>query len=181
MIVRKTLFMKETLTTDEMGRACAPVTRVAALAVVRNPFAGRDQEDLSDLFEIAAELGPSLSEELVSTLPNAAVSYGKAALVGASGAMEHGAAVLHPKLGAPVRTAIGGGEALMPSSHKVGAIGDRIDVPLGHKDDPWSFDFIDTLTLSIADAPRADELILCVALSDGTRAHPRVGARPPSK
>ena len=181
MIVRKTLFTKEILSADEMGRACAPITRVAALAVVRNPFAGRDQGDLTDLFEIAVELGPKVMAELVAMLPHAAVSYGKAALVGSAGAMEHGAAVLHPKLGAPVRAAIGGGHSLMPSNHKVGAMGDRIDLPLGHKDDPWSFDFIDTMTLSIADAPRADELILCVALSDGTRAHPRVGSRPVGK
>ncbi len=180
MIVRKTLFVKETLTADEMGHRVDPITRVAAMAVVRNPFAGRDQTDLSDLFEIAAELGPRLSAELVSMLPGEAVSYGKAALIGSAGAMEHGAAVLHPKLGAPVRAAIGGGKALMPSNHKVGFLGDRIDLPLGHKDDPWSFDFIDTMTLSIADAPRADELILCVALSNGTRARPRVGSAPPS-
>ncbi|MEM9582160.1 MAG: amino acid synthesis family protein [Pseudomonadota bacterium] len=181
MSVRKTLFTKEIITSDELGRACQPITRVVAMTVVRNPFAGRDQEDLSNLFDIAAELGPTLTAELVAMLPGPAVSYGKAALVGAAGAMEHGAAVLHPKLGAPVRAAIGGGQALMPSNHKVGAMGDRIDLPLGHKDDPWSFDFIDTMTLSIADAPRADELILCVALSDSTRIHPRVGARPKGK
>ena len=181
MIVRKTLFTKEIITADELGRACSPITRVAAMAVVRNQFAGQDQDDLSELFEIASQLGPKMSAELVSMLPGPAVSYGKAALIGTAGAMEHGAAVLHPKLGAPVRAAVGGGQALMPSNHKVGAIGDLIDLPLGHKDDPWAFDFIDTMTLSIADAPRADELILCIALSDGTRANPRVGSRPPGK
>lgn len=181
MIVRKTLFTKEIITTDELGKACQPITRVAAMAVVQNPFAGQDQEDLSDLFELATELGPTMTAELVAMLPGPAVSYGKAALVGAAGAMEHGAAVLHPKLGAPVRAAIGGGQALMPSNHKVGAMGGWIDLPLGHKDDPWSFDFIDTMTLSIADAPRSDELVLCVALSNGTRVRPRVGARPQGK
>ncbi|RED14444.1 amino acid synthesis family protein [Pontivivens insulae] len=181
MIVRKTLFTKEIISSDERGQPCAPITRVAALAVVQNPFADTDQDDLSELFEIAVNLGPVLSAELVSMLSGPAVSYGKAALVGMAGAMEHGAAVLHPKLGAPVRAAIGGGAALMPSNHKVGTMGDRIDLPLGHKDDPWSFNFIDTMTLSVADAPRADELVLCIALSDGTRAHPRVGARPQGK
>ena len=181
MTVRKTVFTKEILSADEMGRECQPITRVAAMAVVRNPFAGRDEDDLSDLFEIAAELGPELTAELVAMLPGPAVSYGKAALVGTAGAMEHGAAVLHPKLGAPVRAAIGGGQALMPSNHKVGAMGDQIDLPLGHKDDPWSLNFIDTMTLRIADAPRLDELILSIALSDGTRAHPRVGERPSGK
>ncbi len=178
MTPRKTLFVKEIITTDELGGGCAPITRVAAMAVVRNPFAGQDREDLSDLFEIAVALGPRLSEELVSMLPAPPTSYGKAALVGSAGAMEHGAAVLHPRLGAPVRAAIGGGAALMPSNHKVGSLGDRIDLPLGHKDDPWACDFIDTMTLSIADAPRDNELILCIALADGTRARPRVGAGP---
>lgn len=178
MITRKIIFHKEVITADETGRPCPSITRVAAMAVVKNPFAGMDQEDLSDLFTFAEVLGPDLSAELVSMLPNAPACYGKAALVGAGGTMEHGAAVLHPKLGVPVRAAIGGGKALMPSNHKVGALGDSIDVPLGHKDDPWSFDHIDTLSLCVADAPRADELILCIALSDGTRAHPRVGSGP---
>ena len=180
MTVRKAVFLIETLTADELGRASDPITRVAALAVVRNPFAGQDREDLSPLFEIAIDLGPRLSADLVRMLPGGAVGYGKAALVGSAGAMEHGAAVLHPKLGAPVRAAIGGGKALMPSNHKVGALGDKIDLPLGHKDDPWSFDFIDTMTLCVADAPRADELILCIALTNGPRVHPRVGSRPAS-
>lgn len=180
MIVRKLLFQKETLHTDELGRASAPVTRAAAMAVVQNPFAGVDAEDLSDLFRIATDLGPDLAKELVSMLPNPPVAYGKAALVGAAGAMEHGAAVLHPKLGAPVRAAIGGGKSLMPSNHKIGSLGDRIDLPLGHKDDPWAFDFIDTVTLCVADAPRANELVLCIGLSDGTRMHPRVGSGPAS-
>jgi len=72
---------------------------------------------------------------------------GKAALVGPSGAMEHGATVLHSTLGKPVRTTIGGGTALMPSNQKVGPLGGCIDLPLGHKDEPWSFDHIDTMTL----------------------------------
>ena len=174
MIVRKTVYTKEIITSDEMGHRCEPITRVTAMAVVRNPFAGIDQEDLSDLFEVAVTLGPRLSAELVAMLPSAPVCYGKAALIGTSGAMEHGAAVLHPKLGAPVREAIGGGKSLMPSNHKVGALGDSIDLPIGHKDEPWSFDHIDTLTVCIADAPRADEIVLCIGFSDGTRARPRV-------
>ena len=77
-----------------------------------------------------------------------------------------------------LRAAIGGGQSLMPSNHKVVALGDSIDLPLGHKDEAWSFDHIDTLTLSVGDAPRADEIVLCLGLSDGTRAHPRVGKGP---
>lgn len=178
MHVRKTVLTREIITTDEMGTPCAPITRAAAMALVKNPFAGVDRQDLSDLFRIAEDLGPSLSEELVKLLAGPPVCYGKAALIGASGAMEHGAAVLHPRLGKPVRAAVGGGKALMPSNHKVGAVGDSIDMPLGHKDEPWAFDFIDTMTLCVPDGPRADEILLCIGLSDGSRAHPRVGKGP---
>lgn len=178
MDIRKTVFTREIITADEMGRPCDPITRVAAMAVARNPFAGMDQDDLSQLFDVGAQLGHSLTEELVKMLEASPVCYGKAALVGSLGAMEHGAAVLHPKLGKPVRHAIGGGKALMPSNHKVGALGSSIDLPLGHKDESWSFDHIDTMTLWVPDAPRADEIMLCVGLSDGTRAHPRVGKGP---
>lgn len=120
MNIRKTIFTKEIITADEMGQACDPITRVVAMAVVRNPFAGVHQDDLSPLFDVGAQLGGSLTQELVHLLGAPAVCYGKAALVGTSGAMEHGAALLHPALGKPVRTAIGGGKSLMPSNHKVG-------------------------------------------------------------
>lgn len=178
MDVRKTIFTKEIITADEMGRPCDPITRVAAMAVVTNPFAGIDARDLSPLFDVGAALGQTLAEELVNMLGAPPVCYGKAALVGASGAMEHGAAVLHPALGKPVRAAIGGGKSLMPSNHKVGALGGSIDLPLGHKDEAWSFDHIDTMTLCVPDAPRADEIVLCLGMSNGPRAHPRVGKGP---
>ncbi|MEP0940980.1 MAG: amino acid synthesis family protein [Rhizobiaceae bacterium] len=178
MDIRKTVFLKETMIADEMGKPCDPITRAAAMAIVRNPFAGIDQEDLSLLFDFGAQLGQSLTKELVNVLGGAPLCYGKAALVGSSGAMEHGAAVLHPRLGKPVREAVGGGKALMPSNHKVGPLGGSIDLPLGHKDEPWSFDHIDTLTLSVPDAPRANEIVLCIGISDGTRAHSRVGTGP---
>ena len=178
MDIRKTVFTKEIITSDEMGVPCDPITRVVALAVVKNPFAGMAQTDLSKLFEVGAQLGQSLTAELVTVLDKAPISYGKAALVGASGAREHGAAMLHPTLGKPVRAAIGGGASLMPSNHKVGPVGASIDLPLGHKDEAWSFDHIDTMTICLPDAPRADEILLCIGLSDGTRAHPRVGRGP---
>ena len=161
-----------------MGKPCGPITRAAAMAVVRNPFAAMDQDDLSQLFDVGSELGKTLTQSLVDMLSGPPICYGKAALVGSSGAMEHGAAVLHPKLGKPVREAVGGGKSLMPSNHKVGALGGIIDLPLGHKDEAWSFNHIDTLTLWVPDAPRADEIVLCIGLSDGARARPRVGEGP---
>ncbi len=178
MDIRKTVFTKEIILADEMGKPCEPITRVVAMVIVRNPFAGTDQDDLSQLFGVGAKLGHSLAKELVKMLEGPPVCYGKAALVGSLGAMEHGAAVLHPTLGKPVRQAVGGGKALMPSNHKVGALGGSIDLPLGHKDEPWSFDHIDTMSLWVPDAPRADEIVLCIGLSNGTRAHPRVGKGP---
>lgn len=174
----KPFFTREIIASDEMGNPCEPITRVAAMAVVRNPFAGIDQQDLSRLFDVGARLGQSLAPELVKMLDGRPVCYGKAALIGSSGVMEHGAAVLHPELGKPVRAAMGGGKALMPSNHKVGSLGGCIDLPLGHKDEPWSFDYIDTMTIWIPDAPRSDEIVLCIGMSDGTRANPRVGSGP---
>jgi hypothetical protein len=116
-----------------------------------------------------------LMPELVKLLGGKVVSYGKAAIVGVAGDLEHAAAILHPKLGKPMRAAIGGGEALIPSNAKVAAAGASIDVPLGHKDNPWSFDEIDTWTLSVADAPRPDEIVVVIAISDGGRPNPRIG------
>jgi len=178
MHIRKTVFTQEIVTSDEMGRVCDPITRVAAMAVVTNPFTGVDQQDLSQLFDMGAQLGGDLTPRIVAMLNGPPVSYGKAALVGTSGAMEHGGAMLHPKLGKPVRAAVGGGKSLMPSTVKVAGMATAIDLPLGHKDEAWSFDHIDTMTLWLPDAPRADEIVLCIAVSDGPRAHPRVGKGP---
>ncbi|MFT6775780.1 MAG: hypothetical protein ACJA1L_003503 [Paracoccaceae bacterium] len=182
MQLRKTMLIHERIETDETGAPCAPLTRVAAMAVIRNPAAGEDREDLSQLVDIGAKLGAMLAAQIMTALGLPAVNhgpvtYGKAAIVGAAGVAEHGAAVLHPSLGAPVREAIGGGRSLMPSNVKVAGAGAAIDLPLGHKDDAWSFDHIDTMTLSIPDAPRPDEIVVCIAMSDGPR--PRARARKP--
>lgn len=178
MLIRKTMLIRDRTETDEMGTPCAPLTRVAALAVLRNPFAGIDQDDLTELFEFGATLGAQLAAEAVAALDTPPVSYGKAATVGAHGAAEHGAALLHPRLGKPVRAAIGGGQALMPSIVKLGGLGCFIDLPLGHKDEAWSFDHFDTMTLTVADAPRPDEIVLCMAVADGPRPNPRCGSGP---
>lgn len=178
MRIRKTMLIRERIEADEMGVPCEPLTRVAALAILNNPFARIAQDDLTELFEYGAELGAQLAAEAVSALGAPVVSYGKAAIVGTEGTAEHGAALLHPRLGKPVRAAIGGGQALMPSNVKLGVPGVSIDLPLGHKDDPWSFDYIDTLTIAIPDAPRPNEIVVCVGLSDGPRIRARVGKGP---
>jgi hypothetical protein len=178
MNARKTMMIKETTTTDETGKSCGPITRVVAIAVIQNPFAGQFVEDLSPLFDLGGQLGEQLMSEAVAMLGNAPVSYGKAAIVGMAGDLEHGGALIHPKLGKPMRAAVGGGKALIPSNAKVAAIGASMDLPLGHKDEAWSFDHFDTITVMVADAPRADEIVLCMAVSDGGRPRPRVGSAP---
>lgn len=178
MMLRKTMIIKETTERDGSGKACDTITRVVAIAVIQNPFAGTFGEDLSPLFDISGKLGTRLMDDAVAMLGGPPVSYGKAAIVGVEGDIEHGGAVIHPKLGKPMRAAVGGGAALIPSNAKVAAIGTPIDLPLGHKDEAWSFDHFDTMTVMVADAPRADEIVLCMAVADGGRPHPRVGSAP---
>ncbi|WP_317057064.1 amino acid synthesis family protein [Roseovarius rhodophyticola] len=175
---RKVVFQREVVTAAYAGAPCDPITRVAVMAVFRNPLAGQVVDDLSPLFQIGHALGEQLSGEAIAQLPGAPVSYGKAALVGPMCEMEHGGAVIHPKLGAPMRAAAGGGKAVIPSNVKIGPPGTLIDVPLGHKDDPWSFDHFDTMTLFIADAPGPEEIVLCLAYADGGRPNPRCGSGP---
>jgi len=172
------MIIKETIEADGFGKACDPITRVVAVAVIQNPFAGRFVDDLSPLFDVSGQLGERLMGDAVDMLAGSPISYGKAAIVGVDGEMEHGGAVLHPKLGKPMRAAVGGGKALIPSNAKVAAAGVPIDLPLGHKDEAWSFDHFDTMTVMVADAPRPDEIVVCMAVSDGPRPHPRVGSGP---
>ena len=163
----------------EMGRAVDPPTRrAAAIAVIENPFAGRYVEDLSDLMEIGAELGGLLGERAVMALgvaPGEVESYGKAALVGVDGELEHAAAILHPRLGAPLRAAVEKGAALVPSSKKRGGPGQTLDIPLGHKDAAYVRSHFDGMEVWVNDAPRADEILVAVAVTDSGRPLPRVG------
>jgi hypothetical protein len=125
-----------------------------------------------------------LVRKALAVLPNAPVSYGKAAIVGLDGDIEHAAAILHPRMGKPMREAIGGGKAIIPSNVKVAAAGTAIDVPLSDRDDVWVFDHIDTITVVVPDAPRPGEIVVVVALGDGGRPRPRIdkeGARQPAK
>jgi Amino acid synthesis len=176
--IRKIVTTREIIT-EEMGQTLhQPISRVAGAAIVLNPLAGRYADDLSELFQIGRDIGSRLADELRNALPNPVVSYGKAALVGVNGEMEHGGACIHPMLGRPMRAAIGGGKALIPSNVKVAAAGASIDLPLGHKDEAWSFDHFDTMSLSIADAPRPDEIVIILAYADGGRPLPRCGTEP---
>lgn len=166
-------------THQEMGQQISPPTRKAvAVAVIKNPFAGIFQQDLGMLSDIGAELGGLLGQKCVAALgiaPEQAESYGKAAMVGENGELEHAAAILHPKLGAPLRQAVEKGAALVPSSKKMGGPGQDLDVPLGHKDAAYVRSHFDGVEVRMNDAPRANEILVAVAVTDSGRPLPRVG------
>ena len=163
----------------EMGRDVRPQVRKAlAMAVIENPCAGRYVENLDELIAIGEELGGLLGARCVQALgiePGQAQSYGKAAIVGEAGELEHAAAILHPKLGAPLRVAVEKGAALVPSSKKMGGLGTAIDVPLGHKDAAYVRSHFDAMEARVADAPRANEIVVAVVVTDSGRPLPRVG------
>lgn len=163
----------------EMGRPVEPPARRAlAIAVIANPFAGRYVEKLDELMDIGEELGGLLGRKCVEALgiaPGQAESYGKAAIVGEAGELEHAAAILHPKLGAPLRKAVEKGAALVPSAKKVGGVGTAIDVPLGHKDAAYVRSHFDAIEARVADAPRANEIVVAVAVTAAGRPLARVG------
>ena len=163
----------------EMGRDIAPPTRRAlAIAVIHNPYAGRYSENLDALVTIGEELGGLLGQRCVAALgiePGAAHSYGKAAIVGEGGELEHAAAILHPKLGAPLRAAVERGAALVPSAKKLGGLGTAIDVPLGHKDAAYVRSHFDANEARVHDGPRADEILVAVAVTDSGRPLARIG------
>jgi hypothetical protein len=177
-MIRKLLTIVEE-THTEGGRPVTPPTRkAAAIAVIANPFAGRYVADLDELVQAGAMLGGLLGERAVRALgiaPDAAQGYGKAAIVGADGELEHAAAILHPKLGAPLRAAVERGAALVPSAKKRGGMGAAIDVPLGHKDAAYVRSHFDAMEISVPDAPRADEIVVAVVVTDSGRPHPRIG------
>jgi hypothetical protein len=175
MEIRRLVVMKDVVHSEAGARAARPVTRAIGIAVIANPNAGRQVQDLSPMFDIGAELAERLMPQLVPLLGGPAVSYGKGAIVGVNGDAEHAAAICHPKMGKPMRAALGGGEALIPSATKVAAAGASLDLPLGHKDNPWSFDHFETVTVAVADAPRPDEIVVVIGISDGGRPSPRVG------
>ncbi len=160
----------------EMGREGArPIVRAVAMIAIANPFAGRFVADLTDLVEAGAALAARVAPDLLGLLDGPAISYGKGAIVGTAGEIEHGHALLHPKMGAPLRAAIGGGAALIPSAAKIGAPGAALDLPLGHKDDAWSRGHFDAITVSLGDAPRPEEILVVIALADGGRLLHRIG------
>lgn len=176
--IRKIVTTVET-THREIDQTIDPPTRRAAsIAVIENPFSGRYVEDLEALMVIGEELGDLLGRRCVEALgiePSAAESYGKSAMVGENGELEHAAAILHPRLGKPLRAAVEKGAALVASSKKMGSMGQVLDVPLGHKDAAYVRSHFDGMEVRINDAPRANEIMVAVAVTNSGRPLPRVG------
>jgi hypothetical protein len=161
----------------EGGRALAtPCRRVAACGVLHNPHANAPAiDDVSALAELSFVAGEVLTARALAALaPLDPRGYGKAALVGTAGDLEHGAAMIHVRLGLAMRQGAGGGPALIPGNAKVGGAGSPIDIIFGGLDDGWDYDAMDTMTVAIPDAPRSDEILLAVAFLGGTRPNARI-------
>jgi len=176
--IRKIIVVVEEILSEQGQLISPPTRRAAAIAVIENPFAGTFVNDLTALMDIGEELGGLLGERAVAALgvsPSQIESYGKAALVGENGELEHAAAILHPKLGKPLRAAVEKGAALVPSSKKRGGMGTPFDVPLGHKDAAFVRSHFDGMEVRVNDAPRANEILVAIAVTDSGRPLPRVG------
>ena len=178
MEVRKYITIVEE-TAKEGGKKVDPPTRkAAAIAVIKNPFAGKYVEKLDELIDVGDALGGILGKKAVEVLgiqPKNAESYGKAAIVGVDGELEHDAAILHPKLGTPLRDAVGGGKAIIPSAKKMGGPGTEIDVPIHFKDAAFVRSHFDAMAVRVQDAPRPDEIVVAIVVTDSGRPHPRIG------
>jgi hypothetical protein len=178
MEIRKIVTILEE-TRQEMGKSVQPPTRkAAALAVIKNPFADRYEENLEPLITTGEELGALLGKkcvDLLGIIPEQAQSYGKGVIVGSGGELEHAGAILHPKLGAPFREALGGGKAIIPSTKKMGLPGTWLDVPVHYKDAAFVRSHFDAMTVSVYDAPRHDEMVVALVVTDSGRPLPRIG------
>jgi hypothetical protein len=178
MEVRKYITVLEEIHSDGGRKMDPPGKRAAAIAVIKNPFAGEFVDDLTPLMDIGEELGGVLGKMAVDALgiaPEKAESYGKAAIVGENGEREHAAAILHPKLGKPFRDSVSRGLALIPSAKKMGGMGTEIDVPINFKDAAFVRSHFDAMAVRVDDAPRADEIVVALVVTDCGRPHPRIG------
>jgi hypothetical protein len=175
MRIRKLVTVVEEILEDGGKAAARPVRKAAAVAVIENPLAGRFAEDLQVLIKTGEELGGLLGRRAVEGLGAAVHSYGKAAIVGVDGEYEHAAAILHPTLGTPFRAAVGGGKAIIPSAKKLGGPGTPIDVPLHFKDAAFVRTHFDAMEVRLPDAPKANEILVALVVTNGGRPHARVG------
>ncbi|MCX7779667.1 MAG: amino acid synthesis family protein [Negativicutes bacterium] len=176
--IRKVVTVVEEVRADGQRAVEKPIKKAAAIAVIKNPFAGRYVEDLTLLTDVGEYLGGFLTRRAVEALGIAreeVENYGKAAIIGMDGELEHGAAILHPKLGKPMREEVNGGKAIVPSAKKLGGPGTTLDVPLHYKDAAFVRTHYDAMEIRLHDAPKADEIVVAIAVTSGGRPHPRIG------
>ncbi len=176
--IRKLYLLVEETHADGVKGLAKPIRKAAAAVVFRNPFVDKYEEDLTLLYSWSETLGEMLTQKAVAALgiePQAVENYGKAAIVGERGELEHCAAVLHPKLGKPLRDNVGGGKSIIPSAKKLGCPGTAIDVPLHFKNAAFVRTHFDAMEVRLPDAPRSDEIVLIVVVTDGGRPFPRIG------
>ena len=158
-------------------RAARPLRRAALLAVIHNPYAGRYEPDILPMMEALNDLGVEMAGRLVTMLggdPKTVEGYGKGAIVGAAGELEHGA-LWHVPGGYAMRRALGEAKAIVPSAKKVGAPGSHLDVPITHINASYVRSHFDAMEVGLADGPREDELLLALVMTTGPRIHARVG------
>jgi len=176
--IRKVYTFVEETHADGAKELAKTVRKAAAAAVFKNPFVDHYEENLELLYGWSETLGEMLTKKAVQALgiaPPEVESYGKAAIVGEKGEVEHCAAILHPRLGKPLRDNVGGGKSIIPSAKKLGFPGAAIDVPLHYKNAAYVRTHFDAMEVRLPDAPRSDELVLIVAITDSGRPLPRIG------
>ena len=178
MEVRKYVDLIEEIRMENGKPVDPPARKAAAIAIIKNPFVDTFEENLDPLTEIGDVLGEELSRRALRSLqidPDKVESFGKGALVGLGGELEHAAAILHPKLGHAVRRVVGGGKTMMPSAIKMGVAGTELDVPVHCKEAALVRSHFDAMAVRVHDAPRDDEILVAVILTDAGRPLSRVG------
>lgn len=174
--IRRSFVIAEERKEQAGRRAGRPLRRVAAIAVVENPFAGRYEENLKPLIEGSVMLGEEIARLALSAFrPNEVQSYGKGGIVGIAGEQEHANALLTTAFADPIRHAIGGGDAWISSFTKEGGPGTQIDIPMNHKDDIYVRSHYDGMSIVLPDAPMPDEIAVIFCLASGGRLNARVG------
>jgi Amino acid synthesis len=175
--VRKKLISMEEIFHEGGPVATHPLRRAAALVVIRNPYAGSYVEKIEGFMDDLKPLGLDMARSLVAALggdPKKVEGYGKGAIVGSAGEIEHGA-LWHVPGGYAMREVLGGAKAIVSSTKKVGGPGTRLDVPITHINASYVRSHFDAMEVGIADAPRADEILLALVMTTGSRVHARVG------
>ncbi len=175
--VRKKLMMVEEIFHEGGPNPAKPLQRAAALAVIHNPFAGRYVEDIAGFMDDLKPLGLDMAKSLIVALGNGAKAiegFGKGAIVGSAGEIEHGA-LWHVPGGYAMRQLLGDAKAIVPSTKKVGGPGTRLDIPITHINASYVRSHFDAMEVGFTDAPRADEIVLALVMTTGPRIHARVG------